>query len=180
MDFADHQSGLLLPAQHVRGHAPIDAMYHYLTASDVLGGAPAATEVGEHLARVPLAVVLLKLAIIMAALREPGTNRSAVDARTRVTNQGLLADPDIDPLEVLAIEELEMVEGLHESAGATRGTCSPRSSTATSGRTASPTTWADVCLLMLTGCVPFGCDCTRGQLSPWTWCTTSGLLSVAS
>lgn len=76
-------------------------MYHYLTAKEVLGFIPEPSEVGEHLRHVALPDVLLKLAIILAALRTPGADRREVDVRfanelgepfrTRVLNN--LRDP---------------------------------------------------------------------------------------
>lgn len=99
--FGTRPSGLLVPQQHAHSSAPIDAMYHYLTAKEVLGFVPEPSEVGEHLRRVALPDVLLKLAIILAALRAPGADRREVDVRfanelaepfrTRVLNN--LRDP---------------------------------------------------------------------------------------
>jgi hypothetical protein len=99
--FAPMPSGLLVPDVHALAAAPIDAMYHYVTAEQVLGAVPDATEVGEHLRRVALPVVLMKLATIMSALHEPGADRREVNARfarelsepyrTRALN--LLRDP---------------------------------------------------------------------------------------
>ena len=77
--FVARPSGLLVPRGLADEAGPLDLVYQYLTAKEVLGFQPPLEWVEDQLSRVAIDDVLNFAAAVLAVLHRPGLSRRDVD-----------------------------------------------------------------------------------------------------